>query len=65
MIVTIERNQKDNGKKAKKEEIESKTAVASIKITETGKQTKLGLDVKKEENLAEWYSQVSFSFCFN
>ncbi|KAL3993914.1 proline--tRNA ligase [Acanthocheilonema viteae] len=57
-IITSERNQKGNGKKTKKEEVESKMAGTSIKTMETMKQTKLGLDVKKDENLAEWYSQI-------
>ena len=32
-----------------------------INMKETKKQTKLGLDIKKEENYSEWYSQVIFN----
>uniref|UniRef100_A0AAF5PX60 Glutamate--tRNA ligase n=4 Tax=Wuchereria bancrofti TaxID=6293 RepID=A0AAF5PX60_WUCBA len=55
VTVTNEERQKGDGKKERKGEVKSKTTLVS---TEMMKQTKLGLDVKKEENLAEWYSQI-------
>ncbi|VDK71422.1 unnamed protein product [Onchocerca ochengi] len=58
MIIKNEESQKDDGNKAKTKEIESKKTLASVKVPEMTKQTKLGLDVKKEENIAEWYTQI-------
>ncbi|EJW82260.1 hypothetical protein WUBG_06828, partial [Wuchereria bancrofti] len=60
VTVTNEERQKGDGKKERKGEVKSKTTLVS---TEMMKQTKLGLDVKKEENLAEWYS-LGFFFLF-
>lgn len=59
MVGASEDSKKGSGEKTKKE-TESKMAEASMKTVKMVKQTKLGIDVKKEENLAEWYSQVSF-----
>ncbi|CAG9536379.1 unnamed protein product [Cercopithifilaria johnstoni] len=49
---------KTNSSIPKKEGVQSKVAGVTAKTVEIAKQTKLGLDVKKEENLAEWYSQI-------
>lgn len=56
---TVATNQavKAGSKKGKNEKLESKP-ISSAKVTEVKKQTKLGLDVKKEENTADWYSQA-------
>ena len=45
------------GSEAKKEEKTSKEAAGADK-----KQTRLGLEAKKEENLSDWYSQVGCDF---
>lgn len=58
--VANEESQENDSMETKQEEVEFKVARVSAKTVEVVKQTKLGLDVKKEENLAEWYSQVSF-----
>uniref|UniRef100_A0A158Q904 glutamate--tRNA ligase n=1 Tax=Elaeophora elaphi TaxID=1147741 RepID=A0A158Q904_9BILA len=52
------RTSNTNASIPKKEEVEFEMAGASMKTVEMVRQTKLGLDVKKEENLAEWYSQI-------
>ncbi|XP_006812505.1 bifunctional glutamate/proline--tRNA ligase-like [Saccoglossus kowalevskii] len=51
------RDQKDKQKKTKEKENKEKPKVESA--AEAGKkQTRLGLEAKKNENLAEWYSQI-------
>ncbi len=45
-------------KKDKKPKQESKKEAAAAKEPGQQKQTRLGMEAKKEENLADWYSQV-------
>ncbi|XP_071963572.1 bifunctional glutamate/proline--tRNA ligase-like [Antedon mediterranea] len=55
------KEKKDKGKKEDKKKEEKKKEDKSAKqevVTDDKKQTRLGLEAKKEENLSDWYSQV-------
>ena len=47
-----------DGKKAKKSDNKGQKAPKQQENTSDKKQTRLGLEVKKHENLPDWYSQV-------